>query len=73
MSPFKIVKVTDPINWIDNANKMYLVSFNEYHCICEQYPNLISVIYRLWNIFINGNLRGFRITICRRDKEGYWI
>lgn len=35
MSPFKIVKVTDPINWIDNVNKMYLVGFNEYHWICE--------------------------------------
>ena len=73
MSPFRIIKVTDPINWIDSVNKMYCVSFNDYRCICEQYPNLISVLYRLWNIFIHGNLRGFSVRVSRRNKEGYWL
>ena len=73
MSPFKIVKVTDPVNWVDDVNKMYLVNLNGCNFICEQYPNLISVLYRLWNIFIHGNLHSFRVTICHRDKDGYWL
>lgn len=67
----KITKATDSHNWIDSASKMYIIG-PKHECYVEQYPNLISVLYRAWCAYIRHGNFNFTIGIIKRDKDGWW-
>lgn len=66
-----IYKATDSKDWINNAKVMYIIG-PRHGCYCEQYPNLISVLYRAWNAFIKHGNFNFVIAKMKRDKNGRW-
>lgn len=66
-----IYKATDSHDWINNANKMYIIGPNNQWYL-EQYPNLISVLYRALTAFILQGDFNFGICKLKRNKDGYW-
>ena len=67
----KITKVTDNKEWVSKVNKMYVIG-PRHDCFIEQYPDLISVLYRAYTAYIKHLNFNFTIRKIKRDKDGWW-